>query len=213
MLREEHMCQPNKRSKWLRVAACHSDLATSRVDALAAAQRLYHSTERPGGCIPGEAAAALLLAPAAWTPPPDLDAPTVRLHRSALMRRDKPVEAAGRTGHRDLADAISQALVAAQIETSAVGMLVCDADQHSPRSPELFGVTVDALSHLDPVEDVRLLGKVTGYTGVVSWLLVLATAAAAAKANKTNTLALGLADSHLRMALVIKPQEEPDVAA
>lgn len=212
-LRADQMCQATTRANWLLVAACHSDLAASRVDALLAAQRLYHSTERPGGCIPGEAAAALLLAPAAWTPPPDLDATIVSLHRPALTRRDKPVEAAGRTGHRDLADAISQALAAAQIDTSAVGMLVCDADQHSPRSPELFGVTVDALSHLDPVEDVRLLGKVTGYTGVVSWLLVLATAAAAAKAKKINTLALGLADSHLRMALVIKPQEEPDAVA
>lgn len=211
-LRADQMSQPATRTPWLLVAACHSELDQARVDALSAAQRLYDASERPGGCVPGEAAAALLLAPADWVPPEEMDIEPVKLHRPALVRRGKPVEAAGRIDHRELAEALAQALVAARIEAPAVATLVCDADQHSQRSAELYGVAVDALSHLDPVEDMRLLGKVTGYTGVASWLLVLAAAAAAAKSSKKNTLALGLADSHLRMALVLKPQEEPDAA-
>ena len=50
-------------------------------------QRLYDATTRPGGCIPGEAAAALLLAPADWTPPQDKDLATVRLPPPVLQRR------------------------------------------------------------------------------------------------------------------------------
>lgn len=209
-LRADQMSHGAGRSPWLLVAACDSDLSAERVDALAAAQRLYDATTRPGGCVPGEAAAALLLAPADWVPPADLDVATVRLHRPALLRRDKPIESPGRVGHRELAQALEQALAAAQVAAADLGTLVCDADQHSPRSTELYGMAVDALHHLDPVEDMRLLGKVTGHTGTASALLVLAAAAEAVKALQKPALALGVADSHLRMALVLKPAEAPD---
>lgn len=209
-LRADQMSQPATRTPWLLVAACHSDLDQSRVDALSAVQRLYDASERPGGCMPGEAAAALLLAPADWVAPADMDVSPVRLHRPALARRGKPVEAAGRIAHVELAEVVTQALTAAQIEPTGVSALVCDADQHSQRGAELYGVAVNGLAHLDPVEDMRLLGRVTGFTGVASWLLVLATAASLAKSGKKNTLALGMADSHLRMALVLLPGSEPN---
>lgn len=209
-LRADQMSQPATRTPWLLVAACHSDVDQSRVGALSAAQRLYDASERPGGCMPGEAAAALLLAPADWVPPADMDLSPVRLHRPALVRRGKPVEATGRIAHVELAEVVTQALTAAQIEPTGVSALVCDADQHSQRGAELYGVAVDGLAHFDPVEDLRLLGRVTGFTGVASWLLVLAAAASLTKSGKKNTLALGMADSHLRMALVLLPGSERD---
>ncbi len=209
-LRADQMSQPAHRTPWLLVAACHSDVSQERGDALLAAQHLYDATERPGACVPGEAAAALLLAPADWRPPAGMSLHAVWLHRPALTRRAKPVEAAGRIDHQEIGQAMAQALMAAQIEAPAVAALVCDADQHSPRNAELYGVAVQALAHLDPVQDLRLLGKISGYTGVASWLLVLAAAACATLAHKKTTLALGLADSHLRMALVLKPKEETD---
>lgn len=212
-LRADQMSHGAGRSPWLLVAACDSDLTAERVDALAAAQRLYDATTRPGGGIPGEAAAALLLAPADWVPPADVEVRTVRLHRPALLRRDKPIESPGRVGHRELAQALEQALVAAQAAPADLAMLVCDADLHSPRSTELYGMAVEALAHLDPVEDMRLLGKVTGHTGAASALLVLAAAAEAALATKQPTLALGMSDAHLRMALVLQPPHEGDDAA
>lgn len=212
-LRADQMGHGATRTPWLLVAGCDSDVDPVRVDALAGAQRLYDASARPGGCIPGEAAAALLLAPAGWAPPADADMPTVRLHRPALLRRDKSVEAAGRVGHRELGEACAQSLEAAQIPAADLGMVVCDADQHSPRSTELYGMAVDALQHLDPVEDMRLLGKVTGHTGTASALLVLAAAAEAVKSLKKPVLALCVGDSHLRMALVLKPSEAADGAA
>jgi hypothetical protein len=209
-LRADQMSHGATRSPWLLVAGCDSDVAQARVDALVASQRLYDAGARPGGCVPGEAAAALLLAPAEWVPPQDMDVSTVRLHRPALLRRDKAVEAAGRVAHRELADVAQQALGVAQIAAADLGMVVCDADLHSQRSTELYGMSVDALHHLDPVEDMRLLGKVTGYTGAASALLVLAAAAEAVKTLNKPTLALCMADSHLRMAAVLKPPEVPD---
>lgn len=211
-LRADQMSQPAHRTPFLLVAACHSDLSQERVDALLATQSLYDAAERPSACVPGEAAAALLLAPPDWLPPAEMSVNAVWLHRPALTRRAKPVEAAGRIDHQELAQAMSQALMAAQIDAPAVAALVCDADQHSPRNAELFGVAVEALAHLDPVQDVRLLGKISGHTGVASWLLVLTAAAASTLAQKKITLALGLADSQLRMALVLKPKEESDAA-
>lgn len=204
-LRADQLAHGPGHSPWMLVLACDSDVDPVRVQALAAAQRLYDATARPGGCVPGEAAAALLLAPADWTPPDSMALQTVLIHRPALMRRDKPVEAPGRVSHQALAQALEQALMAAQIDAVEVAMLVCDADQHSQRSTELYGLAVQALEHLDPVAEMRLLGRITGHTGAASALLVLAAAAEAVKALKKPTLALTLADPHLRMALVLKP--------
>jgi hypothetical protein len=211
-LRVDQLAHGPGHSPWMLVLACDSDVDSARVQALAAAQRLYDPTVRPGGCVPGEAAAALLLAPADWTPPDGMDLQTALIHRPALMRRDKPVDAPGRVSHQALAQALEQALMAAQIDAADVALLVCDADQHSQRSTELYGLAVQALEHLDPVEDMRLLGRITGHTGAASALLVLAAAAEAVKALKKPTLALTLADPHLRMALVLKPPAEREEA-
>jgi hypothetical protein len=207
-LRADQASHGAARSPWLLVAACDSDLSPTRVEALLASNHLYDATQRPGGCMPGEAAAAVLLAPADWTPPQDMDLATVRLHRPVLLRRDKPVEAAGRVAHREVADALNQALAAARIEAAQLGLLVSDADQHSNRGAELYGMAVDALHHLDPVEDMRLLGRVTGRTGAASPLLLLAAAAEAARSAKKPTLALAQGDTQLRMALVLQPPAE-----
>jgi hypothetical protein len=211
-LRADQLAHGSVRTPWLLVLACDSLLDGGRVDALASGQRLYDASVRPGGCIPGEGAAGLLLAPADWTPPPGLEVETVLVHRPALMRRDKSIEAAGRVSHQVLEQALEQSLVAAQLGAADLAQLVCDADQHSPRGTELYGLAVAALHHLDPVDDMRLLGRVTGHTGTASPLLVLAAAADAAKGLRQPVLALTLADPHLRMAMVFKPAAAPPAA-
>lgn len=213
-LRADQTSHGAARSPWLLVAACDSELSDARIEALAAGRHLYDASRRPGGCMPGEAAAAVLLAAADWTPPEDFDLAPVRLHRPALLRRDKPVDAAGRVAHVELAGALQQSLSAALVEPQQVGMLVCDADLHSNRSAELYGLAVESLSQLDPVEDVRLLGRITGRTGAAAPLLLIAAAADAARSTKKPTLALSMGDALLRMALVLKPsvEGEPDAA-
>jgi hypothetical protein len=202
--------QAGARPDWLLVAACHSDLDQARVDALASKRQLFDAQTRPTGRMPGEAAAALLLAAADWAVPEALDLKPVRVHRPALARRGKGIEAGGRIDHTELGEALAQALTASQLEAAHIGGLVCDADQHSPRATELFGLSIASLPQLDPMEDMRLLGKVTGNVGAASLLLVIASAHDWARALNKPVLALGLADPFWRMAVVIKPGQKPD---
>lgn len=211
-LKVDQWSQTNRRADWMLVLACHSDLSQPRIDALSAAQRLYDSTQRPGGCMPGEAAAALLLAPAGWVAPKALDLTAVQLYQPALMRRSQPVTVGGKVSHLELDEAVKRSLLLAQTQSDEVGLLVCDADQHSRRATELYGTTITELPHLDPIEDLRVLGKITGYTGVASFLSVIAGACAWVKSSGKTALALGMADSHLRAALVLKPHIGADGA-
>ena len=198
---------------WLLLAAAHSDLDQQRIDALAAAGQLYEAQTSAGGRMPGEAAAAVLIAPSDWVAPPDLATPPVMLHRPALVQRSKPVEAAGKVDAQMLREAVGQALAAARLPIEQIASLVCDADQHSQRATELYGVTISDLPQLDPIEDMQVLGKVTGNTGCASLLLVMACASERAQALGKPVLALGMADSRLRLALVIQPAPPEDAAA
>lgn len=190
---------------WLLLAACHCDVAPSRIDALTHAGLLFDSGRNAGGRIPGEGAAALLLTRPTWQPPEAREVPLVRMHRAVLARREKSVEARGRVAHSELAQALEQCLQTARIEAGAVAALVCGADQHSPRGTELFGLTLDALGHLDPVEDMRLLGRVTGHLGVAGPLLALAAAREQTLALGGSTLALGMDDPVLRLVMLVQP--------
>lgn len=198
---------------WLLLAATHSDLDQRRIDAMAAAGQLYDAHTNPGGCMPGEAAAAVLIAPLNWSAPSDMAMPPVLLHRPALAQRSKPVEAAGKVDAHMLRATVSQALAAARLPADQLASLVCDADQHSQRATELYGMTISDLPQLDPLDDMRVLGKVSGNAGCASLLLVVACASASAQTGRKPVLALGMADSRLRLALVIQPDLPEDAAA
>jgi len=194
-----------KREDVVVLAACHSSIGEQAVSALQRQQRLFSTTEHPKGLMPGEAAAALVLAPLQWPPAADGEEKPVHLHRPAVSRRDKSIEAGGRVSADCLRDTLSQALAAGRIEASDVGALVCDADQHTPRSTELFGTTLELLAHLDPTEDMRLIGTGNGHTGVASALLVVAAAAENARSAGKPTVALTLGDAFMRLALLVRP--------
>jgi len=192
------------------LAACHSGIGEEAVAALAQQQRLFSAAQHPKGLMPGEAAAALVLASPHWPSAPDDEGkPPVHLHRPAVQRRDKSIEAAGRASPDCLRDTLVQALSAGRLDAAAVGALVCDADQHTPRSTELFGTTLDLLPHLDPTEDMRLIGIGNGHTGVASALLVVAAAAERARGADTPTVALTLGDAFMRLALLVRPNAAP----
>lgn len=197
----------DERRDVLLLAACHSDLSNAAVDALEAGQRLFSAQRRPRGVMPGEAAVVLLLAPFEW--PADADAESdepALLHRAAIGQRDKSVEAAGRISSSVLADLAQQAITVSRLPPAEIAMLVCDADQHTRRGTELFGVTLELLPHLDAAEDLRLSGALTGDVGAASVLLVVAAAAALARSEGKPCLALALAEPQLRLALVARPQ-------
>jgi hypothetical protein len=166
----------------------------------------------PGGCMPGEAAATVLIASAAWSASEDSAIAPVLLHRPAVGLRNKPVEAAGKVDAQVLGQVVGHAAAAARLELSQIAALVCDADQHSPRATELYGVSIGDLPQLDPLEDMRVLGKVTGHVGAASCLMVVACAAESARALGKPVLAIGMASSRTRLALIVQPLQQDAVA-
>jgi hypothetical protein len=209
-----HSVAREKREDLVLVAACHSDLDDAGIELLDQQQRLFSAQRRPKGVMPGEAAVALLLAPSGWPDDPAADEPPVLLHRAAVLQRDKSVEHAGRISSLTLAEAAQQALSASRVPPADIAALVCDADQHTARGTELFGVSLELLAQLDAVEDMRLTGTLTGHLGAASVLLVVGAAAALARELDKPCLALALGDPTLRLALVARtpPTPAPDAA-
>ena len=196
----------DKRPDVLLLAACHSDLSDEAIALLESQRRLFSPGRHPKGLIPSEAAAVLVLAAADWPAAPDTTQPPVRLHRPAMGKRDKSIEAAGSVSSQVLADVLASALGAAQLPLDQVAAVVCDADQHTPRGTELFGTTLKALPHLDPAEHLCMTGGVAGH-GEAGALMVVATAAARALADQRPCLGLALGDAHWRLALLARPTE------
>jgi hypothetical protein len=193
----------------LLLAACHSAIGDAAVAALEQQRRLFSAADHPKGLMPGEAAATLVLAPPQWPVATGGDKAPVLLHRPSVQRRDKSVEAGGRVSPECLSRALAQALIAGRLDAAQVGALVCDADQHTPRSTELFGTTLDLLPHLDPTEDMRLIGTINGHTGPASALLVVAAAAERARGVDKPCIALVLGDAFMRMALLARTAAVP----
>jgi len=193
----------------LLLAACHSAIGDEAVAVLEQQRRLFSAAGHPKGLMPGEAAATLLLAPPHWPGVPGDETAPVLLHRPSVQRRDKSVEAGGRVSPDCLSRTLASALSAGRLDAAQVGALVCDADQHTPRSTELFGTTLELLPHLDPTEDMRLIGTVNGHTGPASALMVVAAAAERVRSVDKPCIALALGDAFMRMALLARIGSAP----
>lgn len=193
------------RSEPVIVAACHSTVSAVAVAELEDAGVLHHAQKRPKGQFAAEAAAALVLAGANWPAAPDADQPPPHLHRPALLRRDKSIDALGKTGPQTAMQAIDSALGASRLDAAAVASLVGDADQHTERATEFYRAAADTLPHLDASDDIRAIGHVTGAVGGVGALLVVACAAEVARSAEQPCMALTVGDGHARLALVVLP--------
>ena len=198
------------RDEPLIVAACHSAIGDAAVEVMERAGSLY-GAQRPRGQMPGEAAAALVLAGADWPAAPEAaaDASQPHLHRPTLLRRDKSIDAAGRVNAEVVSQSISHALATARIGADQLAGAVCDADLHTARTAEFYGASMGLLSALDSTEDMRLLATVTGAVGVVSALLVVACAAERAVSAEKPQLAVTLGDAFARLALIAWPARPP----
>jgi len=184
--------------------ACHSDLSEPAVEAMERSGRLFSADRHPKGQMPGEGAAALLLMRAG----PSQEGAQVEamawLHRPACIRRDKSIDAPGRTSAEVARQAVSVAAAAAAVDAADLAGLCSDAERHSPRATELFGTSIELMPNLDPVEDMRLLGVVQGHAAHTGAWWAVAGAALLARESERPTLALSLADPHWRMALVVR---------
>jgi len=148
------------------VAACHSSLGERALEAMDRDGVLYDAQRRPKGRMPGEAAAALVLAGVAWPLADEADTPPPWMHRPALARRDKSIEAPGRIGAQMAQEVCTAALVASTLDAAVVTALVSDADQHTDRAAECFVAAAETLPQVDAATDVIVLGHVTGPSAV-----------------------------------------------
>lgn len=208
LLQADRMLQAlagEQRSEPVIVAACDSTIGEEALDSLERDGLLFSSSKRPKGRIPGEAAAALVLAGVDWPAAADNEQPIPHLYRPVVMRRDKSVDAPGRVSSDIAVNAMTSAVTASGLPFEAIGSLACDADQHTLRGIELHGAALGLLPQLDATEDLRLLGTLTGSVGAVSALLVVACAAECAKATGKPSLAVTLGDPFTRLAMVVLP--------
>ena len=195
----------------LLLMATHSDISAESLERLQAQGDLF-SASRPKGLIPGEAAVAVLLAPASWPADPQSDTPKPHLHRAAVARRDKRIDAPGRLSHDLAQQLVVQAAAAAQHTPDALGAVVNDADQHTARGAELFAAMLAELPKLDPSEDMRMFGHLCGHIGACGTLMAAAMAAQQASQSGQPCLALALGDAQWRAALVARPAAPPNAA-
>lgn len=187
------------------VAACHSTVGAAAIAELENQALLYHPQRRPKGRMPAEAAAVLVVAGPKWPAAEDADGPLPHLHRPALLRRDKSIDAPGRVGPQTASAAIQSALAAGHVEAAEVAGLVGDADQHTERAAEFFQAAAETLPELDASEDLCAIGHVTGSVGGVGALLVVACAVERARSGEKPCLALTVSDPHARLALLALP--------
>lgn len=195
----------------LLLVAAHSDISADALERLQAHGGVF-GADQPKGTVPGEAAVVLLLANASWPADPEAETPKPHLHRAAVAQRDKRIDAPGRVSHELLEQLVAQAAMAAQVEPAALGALVNDANQHTPRGAELFGALLAQLPALDVTEDMRMFGQLCGNVGACGTLMAAAMAAQQAVKIDKPCLALSLGDAQWRAALVARPAAPPNAA-
>lgn len=202
----------------LLVAATHSELDAEVVSRWADQRVLFHAQRQPRGRMPGEGAAALLLAPPA-TLSPGQPAPRALLHRALWAQRSQPVDAPGRVSSQTLESMVGALLEAAHLAPGQLPALACDVDRHGVRNGELFGAVIARLPHLDALQDVRALGAACGHQGAVGLLASVALAAHVAseppeppspEATPTSPcLVLNLDDPSWRLGLLVSAPPAP----
>ena len=77
----------------------------------------------------------------------------------------------------------------------------------------LFAVSLSRLPQLEPAEDMRLLGTLSGHLGGVSPLATLALAATWAEQGHGPLLAVSVGDRHWRLAAHLELPREAAAAA
>jgi hypothetical protein len=186
------------------VAACDSYISDARVRQLQG-QRQLMTNAQPQGRVPGEAAAALLLADpleAARRP----DALLVTL--SPFAQRQAEADARGAAAGETVPDLTRALLQEAGMQADTVATLVSDADHRGTRPIETMGLATTLLPHLDPTQDCPAVGNGCGHVGAAAALLTLALAADAARDNGAPVLALLTQDPVLRAAALAATSDQ-----
>lgn len=182
-------------------AASHVDELT--VNNWAAANRLF-SAQQQQRKIPGEGAAALLLASHATVEHLGLS-DVVVISRASIGTRDKALDAGGRIGGKLIEQLIAGLLNMLAIESSRIKTVIFDADHRANHVAEAMEGVGQAFDHLEPVKDCLATGTVHGALQPIGSLLALA--CARSKVLLTEAPALCVSNQHEldRAVLLVMP--------
>lgn len=190
------------------VAACDSFIGERTVNRLHSERALFSSSHQRG-IVPGEGAAAMLLAPADW-PASTLDeGKTLTLRTASRVDRDKSADDSGRIGAHALTTAVQDALRAAGCEPRAVQSIVSDLDHRGSRAVEVHETLQAVLPDLDPSVGLLRLGVACGDIGIARLLALTHLACERAAAEVHPVLAIGAAPRFARFALVVAAAASP----
>lgn len=175
----------------------------------AASEGLLFAHDRPEGLVPGEAAAAVLLA----RPETANGWPVLARLRSPLSAlRDAPPRVTGRLDTALLESLLGAALEGGAMPAEAVAAVFSEGDVRPTRAVEIAAAMNNVLPHLDPVADRVGVGAALGDLGVAGTTLLLALAATHTEQTQKPTLLAALADPLARGALLLQAYE-PEPAA
>ncbi|MES2887645.1 MAG: hypothetical protein V4739_06490 [Pseudomonadota bacterium] len=186
--------------------AADSLLSQQAVSALDARQALMTS-RRATGRVPGEAAAALLLATPAWMASPQFPSTPVlaKVHAAPPRRRDKSADAKGTVRGELMQQLVHDALAAQGVVVDQVQHLTADADHRSSRQMELQDVLA-GFAALEDTENLLCSGVACGDTGIARWLATTALAVNKVSAAQAPGLVLGNFDEWQRLVLLLMPE-------
>lgn len=194
------------------VLACGSHIGELTVHDWTTRGLLFNAAQ-PGGQIPGEGAAGLLLADTAQAAALQPDTPVLLHHASTAVRG----QSADSRGHGDatlLAELGGKAMSAASVSPGAITRLYADADQRSSRMIELMNNAGTLLPEIDLSNDVLSVAAACGQSGDVATLAALVLAWHEAASNASQVLCLSNLDAFRRAAVVIgTPAAAPDILA
>jgi hypothetical protein len=163
------------------------------------------SGSAPRGRVPGEGAAALLLASSHWKDAPDAVPALAKLHRASMMRREKSADASGRVTADTLRETAAAALRGSGVDAEKVKHLTTDLDHRASRKGEVFGTLQEDLPHIEPIDETLALADGCGDLGVARLLACVALAVDKVKTSDNPVLVLGTYPPVDRFAVAVVP--------
>ncbi|HEU4620628.1 MAG TPA: hypothetical protein VFS42_00255 [Burkholderiaceae bacterium] len=182
------------------IGACDSFITNACVETLQRDRRLF-GDDCPAGLIPGEAAAAILLGPAALLENPP--APYVFVHQPFNAQREQAIDDVKRVTAAELSTLIEKTVADSGEAPAKLGLVVTDIDHRPAANAELAQAVGERFEHLDPVADAFSVGRATGHAGAATTLVTLAVAHAAVLERQASVLFVSAQGAIERTAFVV----------
>ncbi len=183
---------PRQGPAWLLALACHSDIGAARLDRLESLGSL-RTARLPGGNVPGEAAAGVLLG---W-------AGAGSGFLKGIERAALP-DGANAASRGRLTSALAEtALERSSIEASRIDIVLSDADMRVEAAAEGSGVASRICQDIDLSRQYLALGTRTGNVGAVQPLAQLALAQRHLQSGGAAALIVAVASAEKRWIAVL----------